>query len=90
MPEPLQVLFGRVVRRRREAAELSQERLADTVKPPLSRNFIGMIERGETNPTLSVMESLAVAFDTTVTALIQEAEEGLTAKSKPRSDKKKA
>jgi transcriptional regulator with XRE-family HTH domain len=90
MPDSLPVLFGRVVRRRREAAGWSQEKLAGEVEPELTRNYIGMIERGETNPTLEVMASLAVAFGTTVSALIQEAEDARTAKAKPRSDKKKA
>lgn len=89
MLESLQVLFGRVVRRRREAAKLSQERLAEIVKPVLSRNFIGMVERGETNPTLSVIESLAVALGTSVSEMMREAEEGQAAKGR-KSDKKKA
>jgi len=88
MSESLAVLFGRVVRRRREEAGLSQERLAETVKPNLTRNYIGMVERGETNPTLSVLESFAVAFGTTVAVLIQEAEEGRTHTGKPNSKRK--
>lgn len=88
MPESLPVLFGRVLRRRREAAELTQEKLAGSVKPELTRQYIGMIERGETNPTLGVMESLAVSLGTTVTSLVQEAEEAQTTKNKPRGAKK--
>ncbi len=74
MPDSLPVLFGRVVRRRREAAELSQEELA--AKTELTRNYIGMVERGETNPTLSVMERIASALDTTVTSMVRSAEAG--------------
>ncbi len=88
-PKPLPVAFGHAVRRLREGAGLSQEKLGE--KTELTRNYIGMIERGETNPTLTVMLSLATALDTTVTALVREAEEGQTPEVKPPSgDKKKA
>lgn len=72
MPEALAVSFGRVVRRRREAAGLSQEELG--AKTNLSRNYIGMVERGETNPTLLVLHGLARALDTTMGALIGDLE----------------
>ena len=88
-PNPLPVAFGLAVRRLREGVGLSQEKLGE--KTELTRNYIGMIERGETNPTLTVMQSLAAALQTTVTALIQEAEDGQTLEVKPPSgDKKKA
>ena len=90
MPDSLPVLFGRVVRRRREVAEMSQEGLADAVKPELTRQYIGMIERGETNPTLSVIQCLAVALGTTETALVQEAEEGQAPKGKPPSGERRS
>lgn len=73
MPDSLPVLFGRVVRRRREAAGLSQEELGE--KTSLTRNYIGMVERGETNPTLGVMASLATVLGTTVASLVRSAEE---------------
>ena len=75
MPEPLPVLFGRVIRQRREAIAMSQETLG--AQTELSRNYIGMIERGETNPTLLVLKSLAVALQTTMSALIQDLEAAL-------------
>ncbi len=75
MPEPLPVLFGRVVRQRREAIAMSQETLG--AETELSRNYIGMIERGETNPTLLVLHSLSIALQTTMSALIQELEVAL-------------
>lgn len=73
MPDSLPVLFGRVVRRRREAAGLSQEELGE--KTSLTRNYVGMVERGETNPTLGVMASLATVLGTTVASLVRSAEE---------------
>ena len=75
MPEPLPVLFGRVIRQRREAIAMSQETLG--AETELSRNYIGMIERGETNPTLLVLHALAVALQTSMSALIQDLEAAL-------------
>lgn len=72
MPKSLPVTFGRIIRRRREAAELSQEELGE--KTNLSRNYIGMVERGETNLTLLVLESLAKALGTTMVSLVGELE----------------
>jgi len=72
MHESLLDLFGRVIRSRREAAGMSQEELGS--KTELSRNYIGMIERGETNVTLLVIQSLAAALGTTMASLIQNLE----------------
>ena len=44
-------------------------------KTALTRNYIGMVERGETNPTLGVMASLATVLGTTVASLVRSAEE---------------
>lgn len=72
MTDPLTTAFGRVIRRRREAAGLSQEELGE--RTHLSRNYIGMVERGETNPTLLVLHSLANALETTMVSVISELE----------------
>jgi transcriptional regulator with XRE-family HTH domain len=72
MPHPLHTRFGQAVRRRREAAGLSQEELAE--RAGLSRNYVGMVERGESNPTLLVLHGLAAALGTTMTALVREVE----------------
>jgi len=75
MPEPLPDLFGRVIRRRRETAAMSQEELGARTK--LSRNDIEMIECGETNPTLLLLHALAIALQISMAALIQELEVAL-------------
>lgn len=80
MADPLVTSFGRVVRRRREALALSQEELGERTN--LSRNYIGMVERGETNPTLLVLRALAKALDTTMGALIADLEADLGPDSK--------
>lgn len=72
MPEPLCITFGQIVRRRREAAALSQEELGE--KTGVSRNYIGMIERGEANPTLLVLQQLSQALGCTMVSLVAELE----------------
>jgi transcriptional regulator with XRE-family HTH domain len=72
MPESLVTVFGRIIRQRREAIDLSQEELG--ARTNLSRNYIGMVERGETNPTLLVLQSLAKALNTTMVSLIGDLE----------------
>lgn len=49
--------FGKAVRDARTAAGLSQEELAH--RSGLDRSYIGGVERGERNPTLSVIEKIA-------------------------------
>ncbi len=52
--------FGRTVRQIRHALELSQECLADRAR--IHRTYIGGIERGERNPTLTMIVRLAEAL----------------------------
>jgi transcriptional regulator with XRE-family HTH domain len=63
-----------VLRRRREAAKLSQEGLAE--QAGLHRNYVGLLERGKQVPTILVVEKLAEALGTTVTSLMRATEEG--------------
>lgn len=70
---PLQRRFGAVLRRRREAAGLSQEALA--AQANLHRNYVGLLERGERMPTILTAEQLAVALGTTMSALLAEVEQ---------------
>ena len=72
MPEPIPILFGRQIRRRRESAGLSQEALADSAG--ITRNYVGMIERGEANPTLIVLHDLAAALGVSMRAVVSELE----------------
>jgi transcriptional regulator with XRE-family HTH domain len=52
--------FGRKVRRFRQVLGLSQEGLAD--RASIHRTYIGGIERGERNPTLTMIVRLADAL----------------------------
>lgn len=49
--------FGQAVRRTRIAIGLTQEVLAS--RSGIDRSYIGGVERGERNPTLSVIEKIA-------------------------------
>jgi transcriptional regulator with XRE-family HTH domain len=60
--------FGLNVRRRREAAGLSQEALAE--KAELDRTYISGIERGVRNPTLLSAARVASALKTTLSQLV--------------------
>jgi transcriptional regulator with XRE-family HTH domain len=63
----LQKRLGRKVRQLRQDRRWSQEVLG--VRAGLSYKFVGEIERGGANPTLSTLAGLAAAFDIAVTAL---------------------
>ena len=58
---PICLAFGKTVRRRREASGLTQETLAD--RAGIHRTYIGGIERGERNPTLTMIHRLAHALN---------------------------
>lgn len=63
------IAFGEKVRQARKKKGLSQEELS--FKANLHRTYIGMIERGEKNLTLSNIEKIASALDTTLADLLK-------------------
>jgi transcriptional regulator with XRE-family HTH domain len=63
------LLFGLIVKRRREAAGLTQEELAD--RAGLHRTYISLLERGMRVPTLDVVRKLATGLATTMTSLVR-------------------
>lgn len=65
--------FGLVVRKRRNRAGVSQERLAELAG--LHPTYVSMVERGERNPTLNVAARLAKALDAGLPRLIEEAQQ---------------
>lgn len=61
--------FGRTIRRLRHARGLSQEALADLAK--IHRTYIGSVERGERNPTLTMIHRLAEALGVAPAKLLE-------------------
>jgi len=59
-----------MIRRRREAAELSQEGLADACG--LHRTHVSLLERGLREPKLSTLKALADGFDCSIAALVRD------------------
>ncbi len=64
--------FGNLIRRRRLAAGLGQEGLAD--KAGLHRTHVSLLERGKRMPSLMVVKKLAAALETTMASLMEELE----------------
>ncbi len=59
--------FGKRVRQLRNERGISQERLGELAK--VHRTYVGMIERGEKNITLTNIEKLSVALKVKITDL---------------------
>ena len=69
MTKQLRYEIGRTIRRVREEAGHTQESFADAIK--VHRNYMGSVERGETNITLDRLEQIANGLDLTVAELLQ-------------------
>lgn len=69
-PSALPAALGRAVRRLRVAAGFSQEAFADVVG--VHRTYLGLIERGAVNVTLTTLEKLATALGLTPARLLDE------------------
>lgn len=65
---PIQMALGRTVRRLREEGGYSQEAFASTVG--VHRTYLGLIERGGVNVTLTTLEKLAIALGVTPSELL--------------------
>ena len=72
-PDAVAAQFGRALRRTREAAEFTQERLAGLAG--VDRVYISEIERGRKSPTLRVVAKLAWATRQAPSELLLAAEE---------------
>ncbi len=68
MKSPLLKKFGKRVRCLRDERDLSQERLGELAK--VHRTYVGMIERGEKNITLTSMEKFAKALKVDIKDLV--------------------
>ena len=64
----LQLAFGAVLREYRTRAGFSQEGLADAAG--YDRTFIGMLERGQRQPTLETLFKIAEALDVAASTVV--------------------
>jgi transcriptional regulator with XRE-family HTH domain len=64
--------FAVVLQRHREARKLSRQTLAQ--KAGLHQTYVGMIERGLSNPSLDTVSALSEALEIPFSKLIAEAE----------------
>jgi transcriptional regulator with XRE-family HTH domain len=67
--------FGRVLRKKRLEAGLTQEQLA--LEADVQRNYVSLMERGVNQPTIAVLFKLAGALKCSPSALILSVEEEL-------------
>jgi transcriptional regulator with XRE-family HTH domain len=77
----LQRRFGAAIRRRRLAARLGQEKLAD--QAGLHRTHISLLERGQGMPTLVVIHKVAVALGSSMAELMAEVEADASPANEP-------
>lgn len=59
--------FGERIKQLRRTRDMSQEDLADAVG--IDRSYMGFVERGERNPTLSKIAQIAKALKTSIADL---------------------
>jgi len=60
--------FGKRVRKARKAKGFSQEELAHEAES--NRTYISDVERGTRNPSIEVVERIALALDVTIGSLL--------------------
>ena len=71
MPTQANAIIGNTFRALREAAGLSQEKVAE--KAGISYQYLSAVENGKENFTIGVMETLAQALGSDIPALVQQA-----------------
>jgi transcriptional regulator with XRE-family HTH domain len=69
MSEEILIKFGARIKQLRQEKGLTQEQFAQ--KCGLHKNYIGMIERGERNPSLINIEVIAKGLELTIAKLMK-------------------
>ena len=72
-------LFGQRLRSLRQARGLTQERLGELAD--LNYKYLGSVERGERNPSLLVLERIAIALEVELSDLFRFAHEETSPKA---------
>ncbi len=67
--ENILLIFGQRVKKLRQSKKITQDQFAKLCN--LHKNYIGMIERGERNPSLINIEIIACAFDVSISELMK-------------------
>jgi len=75
-------VFNQIVRQRRLAQGLSQERLSELAE--VDRTYVGLLERGKRSPGLDVAKRIATGLDVSLAELIAETERAWDLPSPPR------
>jgi transcriptional regulator with XRE-family HTH domain len=65
-------LFAQAVQQRLEAAKFSRQALAG--KAGLHQTYVGLIERGRSNPSLDAASAIAEALEVPLSQLVMDAE----------------
>lgn len=71
--------FGKILRRRRKEAGLSQEQLA--LEAGIQRNYVSLIERGINQPTIGMLYKLANALQLSPMELVADIEAQLVSEA---------
>ena len=69
MSDNILIIFGNRIRELRKAKKMTQQQFADL--SDLHKNYIGMIERGERNPSLINIQNIATAFEMSISDLMK-------------------
>lgn len=69
MREEELIKLGQLIRKKRESQNLTQYELAE--KSDVDRNYIGMLERGERNPSYLSLQKIAKGLGIPVNQLIE-------------------
>jgi transcriptional regulator with XRE-family HTH domain len=69
MKSPVLIKFGKRIRQLRDERGVSQEKLGELAK--VHRTYVGMIERGEKNITLTNIEKFAKALKVDIPTLFK-------------------
>jgi len=68
--ENIKIRFGKRIRELRLSKEISQEKLAELAD--IDRTYITGIENGKRNISITVLEKLSIAFDISISELMNE------------------
>lgn len=69
MEEDILIMFGKRVKELRTNCKLTQEQFAQ--KTGLHKNYIGMVERGERNPSLINIQVIAKSLEISISELMR-------------------